>query len=336
MAFKYPWMLLLVPLLAALIYWWDRKKGRRAAFKFPSESLLPLDGKPFKVRLYGFLPFLRILIVCLIALGLARPQTVTQEVVVESEAVEIVLGIDVSTSMLAEDFTDGSKRRNRLMAVKDVVKDFIKARTGDRIGIVVFAGKSYTLSPITFDGEWLLEKLKSAEIGMIKDGTAIGLGLATALRRLESTSENAKSRGKVVILLTDGMNNSGEIAPLTAAEAAKALDIKVYTIGAGSKDPVPFPFKSPFGGVDYRNVVIDIDEDTLKEIATRTGGRFFRAKDMDSLKEVYREIDQLEKVKVEQKFFYHYRELFSYLIVPALFLLFLEVLLKTTFFRRIP
>ncbi|MCI4624897.1 MAG: VWA domain-containing protein [Candidatus Magnetoovum sp. WYHC-5] len=335
MIFKNPLVLILIPILIVLVLW-RYKKNISPSIIFSTETLLSGFKTSMKITIYRKMIYLRIVIICLMLIALSRPQSVTEELSVDSEGIEIVIAVDISTSMLAEDFESGGKRKNRLEAVKEVVRSFIKERTGDRIGIVVFASKSYTLSPMTLDSSWLLDNLERAKIGMIEDGTAVGLGLATALQRLQGSAKDKKSKGKVVILLTDGMNNAGNISPLTAAEAAKALGVKVYTIGAGSKGPVPFPVTNDFGIVGYRNVIIDIDEATLETIAKRTGGRYFRATDMDSLINIYNEIDKLEKVTFEEKHYYMYRELFTYFLIAGLLLLIVEVAMKTTVLRRIP
>jgi len=216
--------------------------------------------------------------------------------------------------------------------VKDVVENFIQGRKNDRIGIVAFAARAYTTSPLTLDYGWLLENLKRVRIGMIEDGTAIGSGLSVALKRLENT----KAKSKIVILLTDGINNAGKISPSLAAEAAKALKVKVYTIGAGTKGMAPYPMKDFFGNTVYQPVKIDIDEDSLINIASKTEGKYFRATDTKSLKEIYAEIDRMEKSPIEEKGYMEYRELFPIFLSIAMVFLLLEVLLRNTILRRIP
>jgi len=234
--------------------------------------------------------------------------------------------------MLAEDFHLKNKRRNRLYVSKEVVKDFIEWRENDRIGMVVFAGQAYTQCPLTLDYDVLLQFLEKVEIGMVEDGTAIGSAIGVCVNRLKTS----KAKSKVVILLTDGRNNAGGIDPLTAAELAKTFGTKIYTVGAGTKGLAPYPVKNLFGLKTYRSIQIDIDEEGLTEIAKITGGRYFRATDTASLKEVYRQIDSLEKTKMEEAKYTEYSELFTYLLIPAFGILLLEVVLANTRFRRIP
>jgi Ca-activated chloride channel family protein len=255
-----------------------------------------------------------------------------QESSIETEGVDIVLAVDVSTTMLAEDFEAGVSRKSRVDAVKDVVREFISNRREDRIGIVAFAARAYTVSPLTLDYGWLLQNLERVKVGLIEDGTAIGSGISTALNRLKDT----KAKSKVVILLTDGRNNAGKISPLTAAEAAAVLNIKVYTIGAGTKGFAPFPAKDMFGNKVYQQVKIEIDEELLKQIAGKTHAKYFRATDTKSLRDIYMEINKLEKSHIEEKGYVEYKELFHLFLIPGLALLFLEIVLNNTVLRRIP
>jgi len=267
-----------------------------------------------------------------ILLALARPQFPMEQSKIKTEGIDIVLLVDVSTSMLAEDFELDGRRVNRLEVAKDVVKDFIDGRPNDRIGIVAFAGRAYTVCPLTLDHNWLLQNLDRVKIAMVEDGTAVGSGIASALNRVKDA--NAKS--KVIILLTDGVNNAGKISPITAAEAAKTLGIKVYAIGAGTDGLAPYPVRDFFGNTVYQPIKIEIDEATLKKIAQETNAKYFRATDTESLKHIYREIDKLEKTAIEEKGYVEYKELFPMFLIPGLILLLLEVLLTNTFLRRIP
>jgi Ca-activated chloride channel family protein len=270
--------------------------------------------------------------ICLIG-ALARPQGGIAATRVFAEGIDIVLAVDVSSSMLAEDFTLDGKRANRLAAVKAVVTDFVSRRGGgDRIGLVLFAARPYTQCPLTLDHGWLQKNLERAEIGMIEDGTAIGSALAAAVGRLEAS--DAKS--KIIILLTDGQNNAGKVKPLTAAEAAKALGYRVYTIGAGTKGLAPFPARDLFGNRVYQPMSVDIDETTLREIAKTTGGRYFRATDTENLQNIYAEIDTLEKSPHEGLHFKEYRELYPWLLIPGVLLLGIEVVLGRTVLRVLP
>jgi Ca-activated chloride channel family protein len=213
-----------------------------------------------------------------------------------------------------------------------VVSEFIRGRQNDRMGIVAFAARAYTVCPLTLDYGWLLQNLERIKIGMIEDGTAIGSGIGSSLNRLKDT----KAKGKVVILLTDGRNNAGKLAPLTAAEAARALGVKIYTIGVGTKGLAPYPIKDFFGNTVYQPIRIDIDEDTLIKIAAKTNAKYFRATDTESLRKIYEEIDRLEKTPIEEKGYLEYKELFGLFLIPGLILLFSEVILGNTVLRRLP
>ena len=323
--------MILAPVAAVLmIYSWRTES--HPAFRFSTGRLLDGLRSTYKVKLYKGMIFFRIAAIVLIIAALGRPQLMIEESKIETEGIDIVLAIDTSTSMLAEDFELGGSRANRLEAVREVVSDFIDNRHSDRIGIIAFASRAYTVSPLTLDYGWLVQNLERVKIGMIEDGTAIGSGMSSALNRLKDT----EAKSKVVILLTDGRNNAGRISPLTAAEAAGALDIKVYTIGAGTRGLAPYPAQDMFGNTVYRSVRIDIDEETLKKIAEKTGARYFRATDTKSLRDIYAEIDELEKTPIEETGYVEYRELFHMFLLPGLVILVMEILLRNTFLRRIP
>jgi Ca-activated chloride channel family protein len=331
MHFQNPWILILIPIVIVLAIY-ARYREQKPAFYFPSDEILKNIKPTFRIRLSQGLILLRIVALVLIVIALSRPQEMIEESKIETEGIDIVLTIDTSTSMLAEDFKLRGKRANRLEVVKDVVKEFINNRHNDRIGIVAFAARAYTVSPLTLDYGWLMQNLERVKIGMIEDGTAIGSALATSLNRLKDT----EAKSKVVILLTDGRNNAGKISPLTAAEAASALNIKVYTIGAGTKGPAPYPMKDLFGNIVYRPVKIEIDEEILQQIAEKTNARYFRATDTESLKNIYNEIDKLEKTKIEEKGYIEYKELFHLFLIPGLALIILEIVLNNTVLRKIP
>ena len=331
MIIQNPIFLLLIPMAAVIIYYYLRK-GRAPGIQFSSERFLKVGRPTFKTICSRYLWVLRILVFILFALALARFRAPIEESKIQTEGIDIILALDTSTSMLAEDFTLRGSRANRLDVTKDVVEKFIQGRKNDRIGIVAFAARAYTVSPLTLDYGWLLENLKRVKIGMIEDGTAIGSALSVALKRIENT--RAKSR--IVILLTDGINNAGKISPSMAAEAAKALKIKVYAIGAGTKGMAPYPMRDFFGNTVYQPVKIDVDEDTLISIASKTEGKYFRATDTKSLKEIYSEIDRMEKSPIEEKGYMEYRELFPVFMIIAMALLLIEVLLSNTILRRIP
>lgn len=282
--------------------------------------------------MHSGLIFLRLAALILLIIALSRPQSMLQESSIETEGVDIVLAVDVSTTMLAEDLEAGVSRKSRVNAVKDVVREFINNRHNDRIGIVAFASRAYTVSPLTLDYGWLLQNLDRVKVGLIEDGTAIGSGISTSLNRLKDT----QAKSKVVILLTDGRNNAGKISPLTAAEAAEALKIKIYTIGAGTKGLAPFPAKDMFGNKVYQQVKIEIDEELLKQIAGKTHVRYFRATDTKSLRDIYMEINKLEKSHIEEKGYVEYKELFHLFLIPGLALLLLEIILNNTVLRKIP
>jgi len=274
----------------------------------------------------------RFLAIAFLIIALTRSQTPVEGTKVQTEGIDIILAIDSSISMLAEDFKVGGKRRNRLEVVKDVVAEFIGKRKNDRIGVITFAGRPYTVCPLTLDYNWLNQGLERIEIGMVEDGTAIGSGLAAALNRVKNT----EAKSKVVILLTDGRNNMGSISPLTAAEAAATLGVKVYTIGAGNTGYAPYPGRDLFGNKAYKNVKVDLDEQILKDIADKTGAQYFRATDTDSLREIYHEIDKLEKTIIEDQGYLEYNELFFIFAIAALIILVLEIVLGNTFFMKLP
>lgn len=331
MHFNNPWLLILIPVAIAIAVYSDRKKAA-PAFHFPSDEILEGVRPTLRVRLSRGVILLRTAALVLVVIALARPQEMIEESKIETEGIDIVLAVDTSTSMLAADFELDGERANRLDVVKDVVKDFIHDRHNDRIGIIAFAAAAYTVSPLTLDYGWLMQNLDRVKIGMIEDGTAIGSGLSSSLNRLK----DSEAKSKVVILLTDGRNNAGKISPLTAAEAASALGIKVYTIGAGTRGLAPYPAKDMFGNIVYRPVRIDIDDDALKKIAERTGAGYYRATDTKSLRDIYSEIDELEKTPIEERGYIEYKELFSLFLVPGLILIVIEILLSNTVLRRVP
>lgn len=331
MIFKDPLYLLLIVLLPVLGYL-AAPEPRKGAVRYSTGDLCKEAAPTWRVRWFGSLSWLQILALLVLIVTLARPQIGRKESVVRHEGVDIVLTLDVSTSMLAEDFTVLGKRKNRLDVVKEVTKDFITKRSNDRVGIVIFAGRPYILSPLTWDHDWSETRLGEVKAGMIEDSTAIGSALTTAVNRLRES----KAKSKVIILLTDGMNNAGTIAPEMAAEAAQAMKVTVYTIGAGSKGLVPYPVTDSFGRKGYQNVKIDLDEDLLQKIAQTTKGRYFRATDTESLKEIFRRIDKMEKTTIEMHHYQEYQELYPYLLLLALLILLGELTLANTIFRRLP
>ncbi|HHT9137587.1 MAG TPA: vWA domain-containing protein [Candidatus Wunengus sp. YC60] len=332
MIFRDPLILLLiVVILPPLVYFYLRRKGTNQVL-FPSLETLKKLKPSFFQRYRYILIVLRSAAIVLFVVALARPQYGNERTRVTTEGIDIVLAVDVSGSMLAEDFEMGGRRYNRLYVIKQVVKDFIQRRSNDRIGLVVFSGRAYTQCPMTLDYGMLLQLLEKVEIGMIEDGTAIGSAISSSVDRLRGT----KAKSKVVILLTDGRNNAGEIDPFTSAEIAKTFGIKIYTIGAGTKGLAPFPAVDLFGNKVMRQVKIDIDDESLTEIAKITDGKYYRATDTESLKEIYSQIDKLEKTESEVAHYTEYNELFHYFLLPAFGLLLFELGLTKTRFRKIP
>jgi Ca-activated chloride channel homolog len=331
MIFNTPALLLLLPLvIAAILYSW--RKNNAAGFKFSSGDLVDGVKPSLKVFVSRKLIYVRLLSAVLIVLALARPQSPVADSRIETEGIDIVLCVDSSTSMLAEDFKINGARQSRIDVVKDVVANFIKGRKDDRLAIVTFAGRAYTICPLTLDQSWLLSHLERIRSGMVEDGTAIGSGISASLNRLK----NSQAKSKAVILLTDGRNNTGNIAPLTAAEAAKALKIKIYTIGAGSKGMIPYPVRDMFGNKVYQQIEADLDEDLLTRIAEITQAKYFRATDTEGLRNIYNEIDKLERTPMQDKGYQEYNELFPLFLVPGLIVLLLEIVLNNTVLRRIP
>lgn len=324
-SFALPWFFSLLLLLPALAYWYfarnDRQQGSLLISDISAKGLSSL-------RSYArHLPFiLRLLALAAIITALARPQTRFDEQRAEGEGVDIVLCIDVSGSMTAQDLTP-----NRLEAAKNVAIDFVNKRVTDRIGVVIFSGESFTQCPLTTDKGVLINAIQNIRNGLLEDGTAIGSGLGTSVDRLRSS----QSKSKVVILLTDGENNGGLIDPQTAKEIAKTFGVKVYTIGVGTDGYAPQPVQTPMGVV-MQNGKVSIDEKLLKQIASETGGKYFRAKDNVGLAGIYDEINNLEKSKVELSSFTRYTEKFFPFVILALALLFIEALLRYTLFKKFP
>ena len=327
MFFEYPkllWLLLL-PLLLVAHYLWVELSDRRPHMRV--SSVIPWKrGGSSVLRWLRHLPFVfRILALSLIIIAIARPRSSSEVEKIDTEGIDIVMAMDVSTSMLARDFNP-----DRISAAKDIAIEFIAQRPTDRMGIAVFAGESYTQCPLTTDRAVLINMMKEIQTNLIQDGTAIGDGLATAVARMMDS--DAKSR--VVILLTDGVNNSGAVAPLTAAEIASTYGIRVYTIGVGANGTAPYPVMTPWG-VEVQNIPVEIDEDLLKGIAEKTGGRYFRATDNTKLAEIYTEINKMEKARTTIDSFPVYKELFDRYALAALVLLLLEMLVKLLI-RRLP
>ena len=326
MFFEYPKLLwlLVVPALLVLHYIYLELAQRHPHLRV-STSIPWLVKKTTLASSIRHIPFvLRILALSLIVVAIARPRSSEVIEKIDAEGIDIVLAMDVSTSMLARDFTP-----DRISASKDIAIEFIAQRPTDRMGIVVFAGESYTQCPLTTDRAALINMMKEVETGLIDDGTAIGNGLATAIARMKDS--DAKSR--VVILLTDGVNNSGEVSPQMAVEIAKTYGIRVYTIGVGREGMAPYPVMTPWG-VEVRNLEVEIDEDLLQQIADETGGRYFRANDNTKLAEIYDEINQMEKARTTVDSFPVYKELFGKYALLALLLILAELVLNWFVIRR--
>lgn len=321
---EFLWLLLVLP---PLIFWfWFKRKQTSPELRYPEAGFLATVDGNLLAKFRFVLPLLRLLAIALVIIALARPRTSDQKSKsTKTEGIDITLAIDVSSSMLARDL-----KPNRLEATKEVASDFVNGRPNDRIGLVVYSGESYTQTPLTSDHKVLQNSLADLRNGLIEDGTAIGMGLATCVSRLK----DSKAKSKVAILLTDGENNKGEVAPITAAQLAKEFNIRVYTIGVGSKGTAPTPVgRKMGGGYVYRNVPVNIDEELLKEIAQATGGLYFRATDNEKLQEIYGEIDKLEKTKLKELKFYTYDEKFDLFAMLALGFFMLETVLRFTLFK---
>lgn len=324
--FRYPQLLWLLLLLPALIVWYAAKYNRRqATLMLSSIQQIPRQSS-FKMLLRHFPFVLRLLAIACIITALARPQTRNDEELVSGEGVDIILCIDVSGSMLAQDL-----QPNRMEAAKEVAANFVSNRPTDRIGLVIFSGESFTLSPLTTDQLSLKAQIYNIRSGQLEDGTAIGDGLGTSVERLKGS----KAKSKVVILLTDGENNGGFIDPNTAKELAKSLGVRVYTIGVGTDGSAPVPVQTDMG-IIMQQEKVNIDEKLLTQIAKETGGNYFRARDNQQLKSIYTEIDKLEKSKVEVTALRRFNEKFFPLALAAALLLFLEAMLRLTIFKKFP
>lgn len=325
--FLYPSVFFLFIPLAFLIFWhFYRGKSALPVFKMSLNNRLSKLPKTNRVRLYPWLFGLKIVGISFLIFAMARPQSKFSKRNVFSEGIDIVISLDISGSMLAEDF-----KPNRLEASKEVAKTFIKNRSQDRIGLVIFSGESFTQCPLTSDHRVLFGLIDEVKTGMIEDGTAIGDGLGTAVNRLRFS----KAKSKVIILLSDGVNNMGYMDPISGAEIAKKMGIRVYTIGVGKMGKAPFSFKTPMG-IQYQQVDVDIDEPLMKEISEITGGKYFRATDNKKMESIYEEIDALEKTIIDVMVYDRRSEEFMPFLLLALFFLGLEFLLRNTVFKSIP
>lgn len=318
------WLLVLIPLLTVFYFLFLNRK--KPVLHYSSLGVFKEVHKTVRQRLVHLPMILRLLALCIFIVAMARPQSTSRSQSINSEGIDIVLCLDISGSMLAEDF-----KPNRIEASKKLALDFIAGRQNDRIALVIFSGESFTQCPLTTDHSVIKNLFKDINSGMLNDGTAIGEGLATAVNRIK----DSKAKSKVIILLTDGVNNAGSVDPLTAGEIAKAFGIKVYTIGVGTNGFAPYPVKTPFG-IQYQSMEVQIDEDILRQIAKETGGKYFRATDNNKLKQIYDEIDRMEKTVIEVTEFRRKGEEYLPLVLAGLLLLFAEGISRYTFLKTIP
>lgn len=325
--FASPHFLFALIIIPLFIIWYIFNCNKQQAYvRFSDTGFFNKLPKSWKAYLRHIVFALEIAALSLLIIALARPQSSSKDQKINVEGIDIVLAMDISSSMLAADL-----KPDRLEASKAVASDFVSGRPGDRIGLVVFSGETFTQVPLTTDHGMMLNMLKGMKCGMLEDGTAIGDGLASAISRLKDSD----AISKVVILLTDGDNNAGSIDPSTAAEMAKLFGIRVYTIGAGTRGTAPYPVQTPFGGIKYQQVEVNINEDLLRQIADQTGGKYFRAESKEKLQQIYDEIDKMERSKIEVNEFKRLHEEFYPLVKWGIFLLILSFILKNTIFKSI-
>jgi Ca-activated chloride channel family protein len=322
------WLLTLLP----VVMLWRGRRGPVAAIEYSDVGLAREVARSSRSRVGRWVWLLPLLAGVLMIIGLARPQRGHSRTEVTANGIDIVLALDVSGSMQALDFEIDNQRLNRIEVVKSVVSKFIEERPDDRIGLMAFAGAPYLVSPLTLDHDWLQQNLERVNIGGVDDGTAIGSAIAASVNRLRTTP----AKSKVVILLTDGMNNTGKISPLAAAEAAKALGVKIYTIGVGVRGKAPIPVKDEMGNLHMIMAKVDVDEKTLQAVADTTGGKFYRATDTDSLQRIYEQINALERTPQTVQKFERYEELYPWALIPSLAILGVGTLLQQTRLRRLP
>ena len=325
--FADPAFLLLLTAVPVLVLWYVRRRHREPAIRYSTVEIVRQSDIRHTARWRHVVFVARVAALGVLIVAFARPQSGVTEETVTTQGIDIVMALDLSTSMLAEDLTP-----SRIEATKQVAADFVQGRRNDRIGLVVFAGEAFTQAPLTLDYNVVTTILRDLAPGMIEDGTAIGMGLATAVKRLQDS--NAESR--VIVLLTDGQNNRGEIDPVTAAQMAQALDIKIYTVGAGTRGIARVRINDPVFGERLVPMRVDIDEDVLREVADITGGQYYRATDRESLEAIYEEIDQLETTEIEAEHFTRYGELFHIPLAVGLGLIVLELVAAHTVWRRVP
>lgn len=330
-SFAHPWLLLLI-LIVPVLAWLKGKAGRPSAFVYSSIGLVKNIVGLNRSSIGRMLLRLRWLALCALIAAVARPRLGEGHAKIRASGIDIVIAVDLSGSMAAEDFELKGEPASRVTIAKDVLRQFVQKRTGDRIGLVAFAGRAYIASPLTLDHEFLLQNLERLNIGTLEDGTAIGSAISAGANRLR----DIQAKSKIMILMTDGQNNAGKVPPITAAEAAQALKIRIYTVGVGSKGVARVPYVNVFGQKSYVEQKVDIDEGTLQKIADMTGGKYYRASDTASFRKIYDEIDRLEKTEVEVKKYQRYRELYPWFILAGTVLLLLEIILANTVWRRLP
>jgi Ca-activated chloride channel family protein len=332
MRFAHPFLLLLLLVLPALA-WLKGRRGTPPAFVYSSVQLVRGMQNIHRSRFGGFLGSLRWLALALFIIAIAQPRLEKSTTEVKASGVDIVAALDLSGSMISEDFVVHGERVNRFHMAQSVLKEFIDKRLNDRIGLVVFAAQAFIATPLTLDHDYLQENLARLEIGTINsDATAIGDALTTAINRLR----DLKAKSKIIILATDGQNNSGKVEPLVAAEAAAALGVKIYTVGIGEQGSAPMPVFMGGRKVGYQNVAVDVDEETLQKIAAMTGGKYYRADNAEKFQKIYAEIDQMEKTEASIKKYMQFTELFWWFVTGGLAVLLIELVLAQTAFRRLP
>ncbi len=330
-SFAHPWLLLLLVLVPVLA-WLKGRTGRPNAFLYSSVGLVKNIVGLSRSSVGRILMRMRWLALILLIIALARPRLGEGQAKIRASGIDIVVALDLSGSMAAEDFELKGQPVNRLVIAKDVLEQFIRKRENDRIGLVAFAGRAYIATPLTLDHDFLRQNLERLNLGTLEDGTAIGSAISAAVNRLRDIQ--AKSR--IVVLMTDGQNNAGKVPPATAAEAAQALGIRLYTIGVGTRGIARVPYVNVFGQKGYIDQKVDIDEEMLTKVAEMTGGKYFRAENTAGLRKIYDEIDQLEKTEVEINKYQRFRELYPFVALAGLVILLLEVILSNTVWRRLP
>jgi Ca-activated chloride channel family protein len=330
-SFGHPWLLLLL-LAIPIMAWLKGRIGKQTAFLYSSVGLVKNIIGITRSSIGAILLRMRWLALALFIIAIARPQLGEGQAKVRASGIDIVIALDLSGSMAAEDFELKGEPVNRLVIAKDVLQKFVDKRASDRIGLVAFAGRAYIAAPLTLDHDFLVKNLDRLSIGSLEDGTAIGSAISAAVNRLREI----QAKSKIIVLMTDGQNNAGKVPPITAAEAAQALGVRIYTIGVGTRGTAKVPYVNVFGQKGYIDQQVDIDEETLNKVAEKTGGKYYRADNTAALRKIYEEIDQLEKTEIEMKKYQRYRELFAWFVLGGLAILLLEIILSNTVWRRLP